>query len=358
MRSDLNEDPKSEHAEAQRLIAPAVILKRFPLSLKAQDTVGLGRTMVRKALRFKDKHLLVIVGPCSIHDKDGALEYARRLSQAAKLFEEDLSIVMRCYFDKPRSSSGWTGLVNDPLLDGSNSVNDGLQVSRKLLVEITELGLPVACEIVHTEYVPYFVDLLSWIAIGARTSLSQAHRESASFVPVPVGFKNTIDGDVRLVIKAIEGATHAQVVRLPSDDGFLSTFAGAGNPDCHLVMRGGERGSNYGDAAISEASNMLAAAGLCPRVIVDFSHGNSGSDHTRQLQVALEIAEKVELGNDRIAGCMMESYLLPGRQPENGPPYEAHQSMTDPCIGWKETLTVLERLAQSARKSSQRLPSS
>ena len=342
------------------LLRPGEVRHELPLTARHLDTVSRGRQDVRSILHGTDDRLLVIVGPCSIHDPIAGLEYARRLAGQAAERSNDLCIVMRSYFEKPRSVAGWKGLIPDPQLDGSNRVNEGILTARALLLEILSLDLPVGCEFVDPLASTFLADAVSWAAIGARTSQSPTHRQLASGLPLPVGFKNSPDGDVQVAVDAATAASLPQISLGVGDDGRATVFETSGNPDGHVVLRGGSGGPNFGRADIKAARLRLERAGppcLPRRVIVDASHGNSGKDHRAQTAVATEVAGLVAEDEPGIAGVMVESFLVPGRQPI-GPGGDSvltfGQSVTDACMGWEETTRTLDALADAvaARRAS------
>jgi 3-deoxy-7-phosphoheptulonate synthase len=305
-----------------------------------------------------DDRLLVIVGPCSIHDPKAGLEYARRLVSQAEKHKEDLLIVMRTYFEKPRTTIGWKGLINDPHLDGSHDIAAGLRAARGFLKQVTALGLPTATEFLEPISPQYMADLVSWGAIGARTTESQIHRQLASGLSMPIGFKNGTDGDLQVAIDACGASAAEQAFLGIDDDGRAALVATSGNPDTHVILRGGRKGPNYSQEDVAAASSKLAAKGLNPRLIVDASHANSGKSHHRQAEVALEIGAQLEAGESSpIAGVMLESFLVGGAQNLDVAKQLAGeqelvygQSVTDACMEWDVTASVLEQLASSARK--------
>ncbi|MGA8295431.1 MAG: 3-deoxy-7-phosphoheptulonate synthase [Acidimicrobiales bacterium] len=348
--------------EVRHLVAPATLRNELPLTAGQQEVVLAGRIAAASILRGADDRLIVVVGPCSVHDPASALEYARRLRALRSQVGEELVLIMRVYFEKPRSALGWKGLINDPGLDGSNRVNDGLYTARSLLLEILSLGVPVACEFLEPITPQYIADAVSWGAIGARTTHSQVHRQLASGLSMPVGFKNSIEGDVQGAVDAVLVASRSQVFPGITYDGIGAIFTTAGNPDCHVVLRGSTSGPNYGETHVFDAVERLERAGLTPRLIIDASHGNSGKDHRRQQIVAAEIATRLGEGERGIAGVMIESYLIGGRQElEVGRAAQLRygQSITDSCMGWQTTVDVVRDLARAslARRSLVETPS-
>jgi len=293
----------------------------------------------------------VIVGPCSIHDPAAAHEYAGRLKALADRLAADLCIVMRVYFEKPRTTVGWKGLINDPRLDGTFRINEGLRLARRLLLDLAELGLPAGCEFLDPISPQFTADTVSWGAIGARTTESQVHRELASGLSMPIGFKNGTDGDVQIAIDAVRAGAHPHRFLGVTEQGLGAIVATRGNPDCHVILRGGLSGPNYDAASVQKAASALRDAGLAARLMVDMSHGNSGKDHRRQPAVATEIARKVSQGEPAIFGVMMESFLVEGRQDLATPStLRDGQSITAACMGWDTTVAVLGELAEAVRR--------
>jgi 3-deoxy-7-phosphoheptulonate synthase len=333
------------------LIPPAIMLDELPLSEAGSRTVASAREEVVRILDREDDRLIVVVGPCSVHDVEAAMEYARRLATLATDLAGDLRIVMRVYFEKPRTTVGWKGLINDPGLDGSFRINDGLRLARRLLLDLAELGVPAGCEFLDPVSPQYTSDLVSWGAIGARTTESQVHRELASGLSMPVGFKNGTGGTVQIAIDAVRAAGHPHRFIGVTEQGLAAFVSTRGNPYGHVILRGGARGPNYDKASVRAALDALRDAGLPERLIVDASHGNSERDHMRQPVVAGEIAAQIAAGERGIAGVMVESFLVAGRQELTDPSRLVYgQSITDACIGWEDTLTVLRRLAAAARE--------
>ncbi|MDI2036672.1 3-deoxy-7-phosphoheptulonate synthase [Paenarthrobacter nitroguajacolicus] len=345
-------------ARFEPLPAPQDLIAELPLDARSAAVVDRGRDQVRAIMDGVDDRLLVIVGPCSIHDPKAGLEYARRLVSQAEKHKEDLLVVMRTYFEKPRTTVGWKGLINDPHLDGSHDIAAGLRAARGFLKQVTALGLPTATEFLEPISPQYMADLVSWGAIGARTTESQIHRQLASGLSMPIGFKNGTDGDLQVAIDACGASAAEQAFLGIDDDGRAALVATSGNPDTHVILRGGRKGPNYSAADVASASAKLAAKGLNPRLIVDASHANSGKSHHRQAEVALEIGAQLEAGaSSPVAGVMLESFLVGGaqnldvtKQLSGEQELVYGQSVTDACMEWDVTASVLEQLAASARK--------
>jgi 3-deoxy-7-phosphoheptulonate synthase len=336
------------------LLAPAALLDELPLDDESGNTVERSRGEVRSVLDMADDRLLVVVGPCSVHDPAAAMDYARQLAEMRDSLATDLLIVMRVYFEKPRTVTGWKGLINDPGLDGSYDVHRGLRAARRLLLDILALGLPVGCEWLDPITPQYIADAVAWGAIGARTTESQVHRQLASGMSMPVGFKNGTDGDVQVAIDACRaaGAEHRFFGVTPVGAAALVTTAG--NADCHVILRGGRSGQNYYAADVSSVLERLGACGLPQRVMVDASHGNSGKDHRRQPAVATALAQQLAAGQTGLTGVMLESFLVAGRQELADPAGLAGlaygQSVTDACMDIDTTAAVLTELAEAVRR--------
>ncbi len=328
------------------LFTPAALLDELPLSEAATATVEQSRAEVRAVLDGSDDRLLVIAGPCSVHDTTAAMEYAGRLLQACERRAADLLIVMRVYFEKPRTVTGWKGLINDPGMDGGHDVHRGLRTARQLLRDIVSLGLPVGCEWLDPITPQYIADTVTWGAIGARTTESQVHRQLASGLSMPVGFKNGTDGDVQVAVDACRASAAGHTFFGVTHNGVAAVVTTAGNTDTHVILRGGRSGPNYEASHTAKALDLIEAAGLPRRLMVDASHGNSGKDYRRQPAVAASIAEQVAAGEHGLTGVMLESFLLEGRQ-EPGPPATLAygQSVTDACMDFETTAAVLTDLA-------------
>lgn len=332
------------------LVAPATLLGELPLGEERAKAVVRGREAVVDVLNGADDRLLVVVGPCSVHDVGAALDYARRLSERAAELREDLLIAMRVYFEKPRTTTGWKGLINDPHLDGSGDVNGGLRQARELLLDVLDLGLLVGCEFLDPITPQYISDTVAWGAIGARTTESQIHRQLGSGLSMPIGFKNRTDGNVQVAVDAVRAAAVPHVFAGIDDVGKPAILHTTGNPDGHVILRGGRGAPNCDPAGVEDALAKLRAAGLPERVIVDASHDNSGKDPDRQVVVAAQIADQVAAGSRPIVGAMLESFLVAGRQDlVDGAAPTYGQSITDPCLDWGRTVEVLDRLAAAAR---------
>jgi 3-deoxy-7-phosphoheptulonate synthase len=328
---------------------PARILAELTANNGASENIVATRHDIHRILHGADDRLLVIIGPCSIHDHKAALEYAERLMQQRNRLSTDLLIVMRVYFEKPRTTVGWKGLINDPHLDGSFSINDGLRLARQILLEINELGMPAGTEFLDVITPQYTADLVSWGAIGARTTESQIHRELASGLSCPVGFKNGTDGNIRIAVDAIKAAACPHHFLAVTKAGHSAIVSTAGNEDCHAILRGGKQ-PNYDAASVDEACKELAKSGLAPRVMIDCSHANSSKQYKRQMDVAQDVAGQLAAGDQRIFGLMVESHLNEGRQElEDGCVLEYGKSITDACLGWQDTIDLLDTLAQGVR---------
>jgi 3-deoxy-7-phosphoheptulonate synthase len=335
----------------QPLASPKVVLAEVPASERASQVVADSRREVSRILQGQDDRLLVVVGPCSIHDPEAASEYADKLLPEARRHAADLLVVMRVYFEKPRTTVGWKGLINDPSIDGSFAINDGVRLARRVLLGIADRGLPTATEFLDPITPQYLADLVSYGAIGARTTESQIHRELASGLSMPVGFKNGTDGSVQVAVDACLSARASHWFPSVTKEGEVAVFQTAGNPDAHVILRGGSRtGPNYGAEHVADAVARLAKAGLPSRVVVDCSHGNSSKDHRRQPAVAAEVAAQVAAGSAAVAGLMIESHLEEGRQDWQGRAASRRGvSITDACISLEQTLPVLETLAAAVR---------
>jgi len=333
------------------LLPPAILMEELPLGEQSSATVAHGREQVERILRKQDDRVLAVVGPCSIHDPGAGREYATRLQGLAKELREDLLVVMRVYFEKPRTIVGWKGLINDPKLDESFQINQGLRVARRFLLDLAEMGMPAGSEFLDPITPQFIADLVSWGAIGARTSESQVHRELASGLSMPVGFKNGTAGSIQIAIDAIRSAAHPHHFLSVTKQGVAAIVSTRGNEDCHLILRGGSSGPNYDAESIARTERALEKSGLDPRIVIDCSHANSGKDPSRQPQVAHAVAEQVAAGSHSLVGVMIESFLEEGRQDvKPGVPPVFGQSITDACLGWERTVPTLRELAAAARE--------
>ena len=336
--------------QINELISPQQLIKDIGISDAAAETVAQARNTIHRILTGEDDRLLVVVGPCSIHDPIAALDYAARLKAAADELADDLFVVMRVYFEKPRTTVGWKGLINDPDLNNSFQINKGLHLARKLLSDLADSGLPAGTEYLDLISPQYIADLVSWGAIGARTTESQTHRELTSGLSCPVGFKNATDGDIQVAIDAIKSASQPHHFLSVTKEGHSAIFQTTGNEDCHIILRGGKQ-PNYDMFSVEDAQKMLQKSGLPARIMIDASHSNSRKIPARQLDVVTDIAAQVARGNRSIIGLMIESNLVEGRQDVvEGKPLTYGQSITDPCVKWDDTLPVLQALAEAVRQ--------
>jgi 3-deoxy-7-phosphoheptulonate synthase len=333
------------------LISPALLLDELPVSPAVQELVERTRAGIANVLHGRDDRLVAIVGPCSIHDHDQAMDYARLLKGAAEEFREDLLVVMRVYFEKPRTTVGWKGYINDPRLDGSYRINEGLRRARELLLDIANLGLPTGTEFLDLLSPQFIADLIAWGAIGARTTESQSHRQLSSGLSCPLGFKNGTDGSVQIAADAIVAARARHAFMGMTKMGMAAIFETRGNDDTHVILRGGKQGTNYDAASVAACCEILKRAGLREQVMVDCSHANSNKSHSRQVDVAADLAKQISGGERRIIGVMIESHLEEGRQDlKPGVPLRRGVSITDACLGWSQTEPVLRQLAQAVRQ--------
>jgi 3-deoxy-7-phosphoheptulonate synthase len=336
--------------EIKELLPPAQVLRDFAITRNSAETVYRTRQAIHRILHGADDRLLVIMGPCSIHDVKAAKEYAGNLKELKDRVEADLLLVMRVYFEKPRTTVGWKGLINDPGLDGSFRINDGLRIARQLLLEINETGMPSGSEFLDMITPQYVADLVSWGAIGARTTESQVHRELASGLSCPVGFKNGTDGNVRIALDAIRAARAPHHFLSVTKDGHSAIVSTTGNEDCHLILRGGKK-PNYDAENVAAAARSLAEAGIPARIMIDCSHGNSGKEPQKQVDVGNQVAAQIAEGDGRIFGIMIESHLKGGRQDlMPGKPLIYGLSITDACVGWEDSRKVVETLADAVRE--------
>jgi len=333
------------------LIPPAILMEEMPLTEAASNTIVTARKLADEIVKGVDDRLIAVVGPCSIHDPEAALEYAGKLQQVAQDLKEDLLIIMRVYFEKPRTTVGWKGLINDPQLDGSFDINNGLRAARGLLLTLAERGLPAGSEFLDVITPQFIADLISWGAIGARTTESQIHRELASGLSMPVGFKNGTDGNVQIAIDAIGASRHPHHFLSVTKQGISAIVNTTGNDTCHLILRGSNAGPNSDATSVSQAQATLSAAAVNDLIMIDCSHGNSRKDHTKQPIVAQDVANQIANGSRAVMGVMIESHLKAGKQNHQaGTPLVYGQSITDACLDWETTVPVLEQLAAAVRE--------
>ena len=335
------------------LPTPHAMLTELPLPAHSAELVAKSRNEVRAVLNGTDDRVLAIVGPCSIHDPAAALDYAHKLAALVPELEEDLVVVMRVYFEKPRTTLGWKGLINDPGMDETFDVQRGLRTAREVLLSVLEQGVPAATEFLEPTSPQFIADAVSWGAIGARNPESQVHRQMASGLSMPIGFKNATDGDVQAAVDGCVTAAAEHTFFGISPDGRASVVATTGNPDCHVILRGGRGGPNYDDASVADAVSVISDAGMEPRLVIDASHGNSGKSEVRQAEVVREISASIAQGNTYISGVMMESFLVAGNQKPAPQGLVYGQSVTDKCIDWDTTADLLRELAASARARRQ-----
>lgn len=338
--------------ELRPLLPPAILVnEELPITKEATQTVTAARRQVADIIAGHDDRLIVIVGPCSIHDTEAALEYAGRLKQQAERLSDDLCVVMRVYFEKPRTTIGWKGLINDPDLTGEFNINQGLRTARRLLLDLGNMGVAAGSEFLDVITPQFTADLISWGAIGARTTESQVHRELASGLSMPVGFKNGTGGTIQIAIDGVRAACHPHRFLSVTKQGIAAIVSTSGNESCHVILRGSNAGPNYDRVTVNQASQILREANLPDRVLVDCSHGNSRKDYARQPEVAHDVCDQVASGSYGICGVMMESHLVEGRQDHDaGMPLTYGQSITDACISWETTVPLLEELAVAAAK--------
>ncbi|GIW11579.1 MAG: phospho-2-dehydro-3-deoxyheptonate aldolase [Dehalococcoidia bacterium] len=332
------------------LIPPAILIEEFPVTPEVADFIAESREAITRILRDEDDRLLVVLGPCSIHDVTAAREYAGRLKALASELSDELLLVMRVYFEKPRTTVGWKGLINDPHLDESFNINHGLRLARGLLLDLARMGVPAGTEFLDTITPQFIADLISWGAIGARTTESQVHRELASGLSMPIGFKNGTGGSIQMAVDAVRAASFPQQFLAVTKQGVAAIAVTTGNDTCHIILRGSNRGPNYHAEDVATAATLLQRAGLPPRIMIDCSHGNSGKDAMRQPAVAADVAQQVANGSPYIFAVMLESHLVGGRQDVvPGRPLVYGQSITDACLGWEDTVPVLKDLARAVR---------
>lgn len=340
--------------EIKELLPPIAHLYELPLTEPASTLVHDTRSEISDLIHGKDQRLLVVVGPCSIHDPKAAIEYAERLLPLKKKYEQELVIVMRVYFEKPRTTIGWKGLINDPHLDGSFDINYGLRQARQLLLQLNNMGIPASTEFLDMITPQYYADLISWGAIGARTTESQVHRELASGLSCPVGFKNGTDGNLKIAIDAIGAASNPHHFLSVTKSGHSAIVRTTGNPDCHVILRGGSKHTNYDSEAVQAAVAELDKAGVTTKLMVDCSHANSRKKYELQMEVGRDVARQIQNGESNIMGVMVESHLVAGRQDlVEGKELCYGQSITDACIGWDDTEILLEELAAAVKQRKQ-----
>ena len=335
----------------QPLIPPAILIEELPLTKEATAMVATARKQVADIIAGRDDRLVVVVGPCSIHDPAAGLDYASQLKACAERLCDTLCVIMRVYFEKPRTNVGWKGLINDPNLNGSFNINQGLRIARQFLLDLAHMGVPAGTEFLDTITPQFTADLVSWGAIGARTTESQVHRELASGLSMPIGFKNGTGGTIQIAIDGVRAAHHPHHFLGVTKQGIAAIVSTSGNENCHVILRGSNERPNYDRATVDQAAHTLREADLSPRVMIDCSHGNSYKDYTRQPEVANAICDQVAAGSYNICGVMMESHLVAGRQDhDTGEPLTYGQSITDACMSWDMTIPVLEELATAVEK--------
>jgi 3-deoxy-7-phosphoheptulonate synthase len=350
MKGETRDRVRDQRIErVEELVSPGALLEELPLGEERESAVVRGRGEVGNVLDGSDDRVLVVVGPCSVHDPAAALEYAGRLAAKASALSSDLLIAMRVYFEKPRTTTGWKGLINDPHLDGSLDVNTGLRMARQLLLEVLDHGLPVGTEFLDPITPQYIADAVAWGAIGARTTESQIHRQLGSGISMPIGFKNRTDGNVQVAVDAVRAAAAPHAFAGIDDTGAPAILHTSGNPDGHVILRGGKGAPNHRADGVAAALELLRAADLPERLVIDASHDNSGKDPGRQVLAAGEIADQIADGNAAMVGVMLESFLVAGRQDLGEGELTYGQSITDPCLDWEATVSILDQLASAAR---------
>ena len=336
--------------QVEQVLPPVALLERYPASPTAIETVRKTRRLTHDIIHAKDDRLLVVIGPCSIHDPKAAMEYANRLLKMREKYQDTLEIIMRVYFEKPRTTVGWKGLINDPYLDGSYAINDGLKIARKLLADINDLSVPAAGEFLDMITPQYVADFMSWGAIGARTTESQVHRELASGLSCAVGFKNATNGGVKIALDAIGAAQAPHHFLSVTKFGHSAIVATKGNEDCHIILRGGDKGPNYSAVDVAEVCADIEKAGYVPHVMVDFSHANSSKQFKKQMDVCQDVCKQIASGSNKIFGVMIESHLVEGRQDlVEGKQLTYGQSITDACIGWEDSELALQMLSDAVK---------
>lgn len=340
--------------EARPLIPPAILIQDFPVGKEAAHVVFHAREAFRKIIQGEDDRLAVIVGPCSIHDTAAAIDYAQRLASVRKRFEKDLMLIMRVYFEKPRTTVGWKGLINDPFMDESYNVNSGLRMARGLLLRLAEMEVPTATEFLDVITPQYISDLITWGAIGARTTESQVHRELASGLSMPIGFKNGTTGSVQIAVDGIVSAAHPHCFLSVTKQGLSAIVSTKGNPECHIILRGSTQGTNFSAEHVAKAWATQQRAGISNRIMIDCSHGNSHKNWQEQALVAQSVASQLSEGSPRIGAVMIESNICSGNQKcVPGEPLRYGVSITDACVGWEETMGILETLSEGVRARRQ-----
>ncbi|MBQ1426918.1 MAG: 3-deoxy-7-phosphoheptulonate synthase AroG [Succinivibrionaceae bacterium] len=340
--------------EVHVVLPPVAIREKYPLTEKAADTVINARKEIQNIMDDRDDRLVVVTGPCSIHDPKSAIEYANRLAVLREKYKDTLHIIMRVYFEKPRTTVGWKGLINDPYLDHSYKINDGLRIGRKLMLDVNNLGVPAAVEFLDILSPQYFDELISWGAIGARTTESQLHREMASGLSCPVGFKNNTDGSVKIATDAIQAARSEHSFLSVTKFGHSAIFRTTGNNYCHLILRGGKNSTNYDSESVASACEALSKAGLPQKVMIDFSHANSSKQFKKQVEVCENVSAQIAAGNNAIFGVMIESHLVEGRQDCKDPKDLVYgQSITDACVGWDDTELIISKLSAAVEARRQ-----
>ncbi|WP_268741094.1 MULTISPECIES: 3-deoxy-7-phosphoheptulonate synthase AroG [unclassified Avibacterium] len=341
-----NDDTRIGNVE--QVLPPIALIEKYPASDVAINTVKKARQQAHNIIHRKDDRLLVVIGPCSIHDPKSALEYAQRIKAMREKYQDSLEIIMRVYFEKPRTTVGWKGLINDPYLNNSYALNDGLRIARKLLLDINNLEVPAAGEFLDMITPQYVADFMSWGAIGARTTESQVHRELASGLSCAVGFKNATNGGVRIALDAIGAAEAPHYFLSVTKFGHSAIVSTKGNADCHIILRGGDKGPNYSAKDVNEVCESIEKSGRIPHVMVDFSHANSSKQFKKQLEVCTDVCQQIAQGSNQIFGVMIESHLVEGRQDlVDGKELVYGQSITDACIGWEDSELVLEQLSNA-----------
>ena len=342
------ENDDTRIGKIEQVLPPIALLEKYPASSVAVETVENARHEAHKIIHGEDDRLLVVIGPCSIHDPKAALEYAKRIKLMREKYQDTLQIIMRVYFEKPRTTVGWKGLINDPYLNNTYALNDGLRIARKLLSDINDLTVPTAGEFLDMITPQYLADFMSWGAIGARTTESQVHRELASGLSCAVGFKNATNGGVKIALDAIGAAEAPHHFLSVTKFGHSAIVSTKGNEDCHIILRGGDNGPNYSEQDVANVCDELAKAGYRAHVMVDFSHANSCKQFKKQLDVSREVARQIAAGSNKIFGVMIESHLVEGRQDlVEGKPLTYGQSITDSCIGWEDSEKVLQELSDA-----------